>query len=148
MRYDFGGAEQPLDDTITIVDILDEPKYRKETNKFIFGDLNTVLDLPEKATVINISKVLRYIIDLDKNFETYKNIIKNIDSNLALGGYIRLFDYEEYVLPIVDILINPVGYEETFEDIIEDYKIIEFKRCNYYEESKKWDIVITLQKGQ
>ena len=150
MRYDFGGTEDPFDDTITIIDIQDCPEYRKETNGFIFGDLNTILDLPEKATFISISKVLRYITDPYKtkiNWESYKNIIENINNNLSLNGSVRLFDYEEYVLPIVDILMNPVKYEKLF-NIIGTYKIVEFQRCNYYndEEPYKWDIVITLQK--
>ena len=128
VRYDFGGSEEPWDDTITIVDIQNYPEYRKETNNFIHGDLTEILCLPEKAKFINLSKVLRYIIDPAAKFESFESIIKNIDLNLNNGGIIRLFDYESYVLPIVDILMNPSsefgGSYENFFNITSEYKII------------------------
>jgi len=120
--YDFGGHDKPYNSFITVVDIESEKSFREmlkhaniiRKNPYIQQDIRKLFKLPP-SKFINISKTLRYI-----NVRYNKNIIKNIDNNLLIGGKIRLYDAKFILEPIItDLLRN--NYK-----IIHNLELIDF----------------------
>jgi hypothetical protein len=78
--YDFGGAEDPLNDTVTVVDIEDKD-FRNEDFKgeWITADLENFIKLPPKK-VIHFGDSLNYFNGL--------GLVKTVHNTLLPGGYI------------------------------------------------------------
>ena len=78
--YDFGGADGPVNNNVTVVDIEDkDPSDEDFKGEWIVTDLENFIKLPPKK-VIHFSDSLNYFYS--------KNLVKTVHNALLRGGYI------------------------------------------------------------
>lgn len=121
--YDFGGFDYPFAKGMEVIDIelghnLDKPLVFDTQHRFI-----------------NCAMVLRCCKDLG-------TVADNIDKALAVGGYIRIFDYDIIVLDIVRILLKKGHYE--IHNIFMENRYLEEEGPN--NSCPCWDIDVNLIK--
>ena len=78
--YDFGGAEDPINNNVTVVDIEDQDITNEDfKGKWIVADLDNFIKLPSKK-VIHFSDSLNYF--------NGPGLVKTVHNALLPGGYI------------------------------------------------------------
>ncbi|KKM71441.1 hypothetical protein LCGC14_1430570, partial [marine sediment metagenome] len=146
--YDFGGAELPQWEGLTIVDIHPEKTFREwgYEDPYIQQDIGTE-NFPEleQKPYINMSKAIRSAGVTNNVPDPIKlqNVAINIDRSLSPGGIVSLFDYESVLQPVVDQL-KSLGY------VVKSYN-----KSNWHETEgllgsgeNEWDAFTELQKPE
>lgn len=151
-RYDFGGAENPFDELITVVDNMALKKWvewkqslleneeQEYKNEYIKADISKPGLKLDRAEFINVSKVLKYI-STEDGFLYDDGIIRrkrlltcvdNIDNNLSLNGIVRLFDHLEVMALVMSELI------------LRNYVMEKIELINPYDEDypAEWEVIL------
>jgi hypothetical protein len=125
--YDFGGAEDPLNDNVTVVDIEDKDFGNEDfKGEWITADLENFIKLPPKKVI--------YFGD-SLNYFNGQELVKTVHNALLPGGYIFHRGYYDDILYLFRNLsklgkYKPINFnpnldpdEDDFEES-DEYQII------------------------
>jgi len=118
--YDFGGAEDPINNDVTVVDIEDNDLINKEfKGKWIVADLKNFIKLPPK-------KIIHFRDSL--NYFNNPELVKTVHNALLPGGYIFHSGYYDDISYLFNKLSKLGKYKainwnpniDPYEDDIEE----------------------------